>query len=272
MEEVFGFYSETVGGFWGAFLSMPLWFHFMVTAPMSLFLAWRTYYLAYGIVVGPGGVEAVPDQLIQKKGRKAIPSSGRIQLGSFASVEESLQEGFARVKSEEGARKLTRLKTEYDGLQSLLVGSKLEDTVLNLDRVAKLTSKLYQQGLGFLAQALSTAKQLDTSSPAILLEESKELEESLVKSKPGSTLHGMITERLEKNTKSLSIVKEFGEKLDEYFCQVGLCRDSIREIRLEVPELLGNKPQEELDRVMLELRTRVDFAQRVQKEYDKQGL
>ena len=42
--------------------------------------------------------------------------------------------------------------------------------------------------------------------------------------------------------------------------------------RLELPELVNHKVGEELDKVMLELRTRVGFAQKVQEELVRQGL
>jgi len=187
-------------------------------------------------------------------------------------TERKLKEGFEKSKSSQGLKYLSRLEEEYKSLKSLLDGSNIEDTVLNIGKVSKLILSLYQQGLSFLTKTLNIVKQLDTTSKDALLNERGELNSELKKLTPGSLLHGMVTERLSSNEKSLAIVKNYSEKLDEYFCQVGMCTDSIREIRLGIPELLDNKPKEEFDKILLELRTRVELAQRVQAEYNKQGI
>lgn len=217
-------------------------------------------------------VDTMPNQLIQKKNKPLITKTILELPIDSALTEERLRKGFEKIQSEKGLGYLSKLETEYKGLKLLLENGRIEETVLNLKRISKLTSSLYQQGLSFLSQALNVAEQLNTSSRDNLLAESEELKTELGRCTPGSTLYNMVTERLASNAKSLSTVKGYSEKLDEYFCQVGLCRDSIREIRLEIPELLGNKPKDEFEKVMLELRTRVELAQRVQAEYTKQGV
>ena len=216
----------------------------------------------------------MPNQLIQKKDRPPIDrvTKDAKDIATIAIKESSLKAGFEKFSFEKGLKYLNKLEVEYKGLNSLLLNSRIEDTVLNLKRVSKLTDSLYRQGLSFLSQILHVAEQTSTSSKEELLEESKELREELERSRPNSVLHRMIGERLEKNSQALSTVKAYSEKLDEYFCQVGLCKDSIREIRLGIPELLDNKPKEEYDKVLLELRTRVEMAQRVQAEYTRQGI
>jgi len=229
--------------------------------------------LVVGIVGEIGeGVVTMPNQLIQKKGKPLVREPVKeVPMSILLSVKK-LREGFEKVHLEEGLKHLARLEAEHKGLSTLLDSSGVEDTVLNLERVSKLTSSLYQQGLSFLAKALNVAEQLSASSKEDLVAESEELKTELGKCTPGSTLHNMVAERLASNTKSIRIVKEFHEKMDEYFCQVGLCRDSIREIRLGLPELIGNKPRDEFDKILLELKTRVELAQRVQAEYTKQGI
>ena len=259
-------------GFWHLFLEQPLWFHILFSIPFGIFILGRiTIPLVNSIVVGSATGEAtMPNQLIQKKNKPVIVRE--VKESSAAITEQRLRDGFNYAKSEEGLKYLTKLEEEYKGLRYLLDNSSIEDTVLNLKRISKLTSDLYQQGLNFLSQALNITQQLSTSSREDLITENKELKTELEKCKPDSTIHKLVTERLSHNAKSLSKVKEFREKLDEYFCQVGLCRDSIREVRLGIPELLGNKPKDEFDKAMLELRTRVELAQRVQAEYTRQGI
>jgi len=292
--------------FWKMFLGMPWWFYVFFVGPLGFFLLLRLVTPLLNSIIGSveakeekkeeveadisgliGTVVSVamattlldsvvgtkkevtmPNQLIQKKGK--LPIVGEIKTTSWTEV--SLREGFKKASSEVGLKYLARLEDEYKGLEGLLQGSKVDETVLNLERISKLSYNLYQQGLSFLTKALNIIEQLTTSSKDDLLGEKSELEVELGKLVPGSRLHGMVTERLANNEKSLAKIKEFKEKIDEYFCQVGLCRDSIREIRLGIPELLDNKPREELDRIILELKTRVELAQRVQAEYSKQGI
>lgn len=214
----------------------------------------------------------MPNQLIQKKNKPSVVRVRPEPSLNLALTEKKLREGFEKVNSEKGLNYLSKLEAEYKGLEYLLDGGKIEDTVLNLSRISKLTSSLYQQGLSFLTQALNITEQLRTSSKENLIAESEELKSELSRCTPNSTLYNMVTERLASNAKSLSTVKGYSEKLDECFCQVGLCRDSIREIRLSIPELISNRPKDEFDKIMLELRTRVELAQRIQAEYTRQGV
>jgi hypothetical protein len=273
MREVFGMLWQG----WGSLLSMPWWFHVLFSIPIVIFLIFKVVNLVISIV-GDFGVSSgeevatMPNQLIQKKDKSPIKERSYVPWVSVAPTEKKLRDGFEKAHLEEGLKHLTRLETEYKGLRSILDNSKIEDTVLNIERISKLTSELYLQGLNFLTQALNVASQLTTSSKEDLIAESKELEAELVKCSPGSTVYKMVTERLASNSRSLSTIKSLKEKVDEYFCQVGLCRDSIREIRLGIPELVGNMPKSEFDKVLFELRTRVELAQRVQAEYTRQGI
>lgn len=302
---------ELVWQVWGMWWNMPWWLHVIFTIPFVGFLVFQFIRLFSGIIgdiswkkeeqekvkkleipeTGEEIIEnilpavlaavvmqgltkgvAVPNQLIQKKGKTPVV---KVVLESplvLTLTEDKLKEGFNRAKSERGLGYLSKLEVEYRGLQSLLDNRKTENTLLNLDRISKLTGDLYQKGLNFLLKALNISEQLGTSSKEALLVESEELRSELNKCTPGSTLYNMVTERLASNAKSLSTIKSFSEKLDEYYCQVGLCRDSIREIRLGIPDLLSNVPKEELDKIIFELRTRVELAQRVQAEYTRQGI
>jgi len=230
------------------------------------------------------------NQLIQKKNKRPVGSqhpwdqglsekatadilsrTGGPDTANTISLEAKLQTGFTEKGLDEGLKVLLGLKKEYDTLEQLFVGRGTQDTLIDADKVRKLTGSLYLQGLKLLTQALDTAQQLGGTNTTVLELENKDLKEDLEKA-GSETLRGMIQERLDRNNKSLKIVKGYRDKLDEIFCQVGLSKDSIREIRLELPELLTHKPKDEMDKTLLELRTRIEFAQRVHEEYNRQGL
>jgi hypothetical protein len=163
------------------------------------------------------------------------------------------------------------LKKEHDALLPLLTNRAVADTLVNTDRLKTLTDSLYSQGLTLLLQTLDISQQVGATNTTALELENKELNEELERCNSPTT-KALIEERLSKNTNSLKLVKQHRDRLDEILMQVGLCKDSIREIRLELPELLNHKSQDDLDKVILELKTRIEFAQRVHEEYNRQGL
>lgn len=212
------------------------------------------------------------NQLIQKKNK---PPIGRdkpqpvVASPSITNLESKLQQGFGDFN--EGMLAFTGLKKEHDALLPLLTNRAVEDTLVNTDRLKTLTDSLYLQGLALLLQTLDISQQVGATNSTALELENKELNEELERCN-SQTTKALIEERLSKNTNCLKLVKQHRDRLDEILMQVGLCKDSIREIRLELPELLNHKAQDELDKVMLELKTRIEFAQRVHQEYTRQGL
>lgn len=216
-------------------------------------------------------VTPMVNQLIQKKDREPVRREA-VTSGSALTLEKRLEAGFTKAEFSEGLKVFSRIKKEHDLLRPLLQDSGALNSLVNLKRIGQLTENLYLQGLSRLMQALDISEQLGQTNADTLEVESRELKEKLEGHEPGSTLHNMITERLEKNAKGLKTVKEHRDRMDEVLMEAGLCRDSMREIRLELPELVGHRSKDELEKVMLELRTRIDFAQRVHEEYTKQGL
>ena len=212
------------------------------------------------------------NQLIQHKNKKPI---GRevpkpiIVSPSIINLESKLQQGFGNFN--EGMAAFLGLKKEHDALLPLLTNRAVADTLVNTDRLKTLTDSLYLQGLTLLLQTLDISQQVGATNTTTLELENKELKDELDKCAT-STLRAMIQERLGKNTNCLKLVKQHRDRLDEILMQVGLCKDSIREIRLELPELVAHKSQDDLDKVILELKTRIEFAQRVHAEYERQGL
>jgi len=207
---------------WNTLWGMPWWVHVLFTIPFVGFLVFQFIKLFSGIfggiswsmekpkkekevdidgiptmviasvVVGDllGSLvkeKGVPNQLIQKKGKTPIAKVTIEQPIDLSSTETRLRESFERIKSKKGLSYLSKLEIEYKGLQSLLSGKKIEDTVLNLGRISKLTSDLYQNGLNFLLKSLSISEQLGTSSREDLLAESEELKSELNRCTPSLT-------------------------------------------------------------------------------------
>lgn len=209
-----------------------------------------------------------PNQLLQDPNKKPIVR----QTSEVQSLEELLRKKLTASGHERSLKIFKSLQEEYLPVVLLLEGRTVDSSLLNVPKITSLVKDLYQTGLKFLAQGIEILGQLSATSTGTLGAEKKELEDNLQRYEPESSMHSLVSERLVKVSESLKLVKSYNDKMDELICQSELCRDSIREIRLELPKLVGQKPQDELDKVILELRARMDFAQRVQTEYKKQGL
>jgi hypothetical protein len=227
----------------------------------------------------------MPNQIIQDPNKKGDPNSFQLQWGkSIAkgldivpplpvvtlgpSERETKIEG---LNFPELQKAFNSLKSEYEGIGLLLNNNTLRtNKLVNIDRLKALSDELYSQGLNLLTPIIDLKQQLDRTDIGDLEEETKEL--ALVVETGSPRMKALLQERLEKNTNSLKLVKGFKDRINELLCQVKLCRESIREIRLELPEILNHTSSSELEKVMLELQTRVSFAQRVRNEYIRQGV
>ena len=214
------------------------------------------------------------NQLVQKAGKPPIVRErGELVYKSILRHEKVLDEGLPSTKSEKAPRLYASLKKEYSNLELLFTNNREVGVVLiNSIKVKSLTQELYLQGLGLMVRILNTLQQGDLTDVSVLKEDTASLEGDLSKLDPSSNLYSLVQERIERNTKSIRLLKQYTDRQEELLCEASLCRDSIREIRLELPELLGHKAKDETDKVLLELRTRVEFAQRVQQEYQRQGI
>lgn len=215
----------------------------------------------------------VPNQLIQDTNKQPIQKTKEEVLRQDSIIKEKeLKEGFTRLNFNEGLKAFQKLQSEYNNLGLVLVSKGINDALVNSKRISVLTSELYQQGLSLLIKVLNIYQQSGVTDTDSLISENKELEVELEKYNAGSTMRSLVSERISRNTNSLKMVKGSRDKLDELFMEAELCTDSIREIRLELPELMSGRPRDEFDKAMLELRTRMEFAQRVQAEYASQGI
>lgn len=215
----------------------------------------------------------VPNQLIQDSTKQPILKTKEEALRRDTILKErELEEGLTRLGFEGGLRVFGKLRDEYSNLGTILVSRGIDDALINSKRLSTLTSSLYRQGLGLLVKVLNTYQQQEVTDTDSLITENEELKGELSKYSTDSRMYSLVSERISRNANSIKTVKSFKDKLDELFMEVRLCIDSIREIRLGLPELMSSKPRDELDKALLELRTRMEFAQRVQAEYASQGV
>ena len=211
------------------------------------------------------------NQLIQKKNRPPIVKlESQVVYETNILVEKKLQSGFTSLDYQRGLKNFNLLKTEHDNLLKIYVNNNAITSLVNVERIKKLTDSLYAQGLHFLSTTLDLTQQLIPTDINSIVSENSELENQLETC--GDVLKSIIKERIDKNKKVLLSLKSYKDKIDELLAQVGLCKDSIREIRLALPELMSHKSKDEYDKVVLELDTRINFAQRVKKAYVEAGI
>lgn len=181
----------------------------------------------------------------------------------------NLTEQFNKINYTQGAIKFNKLSIEYENLNKIFTNN-IDTSLINVNKIKTLTTNIYNQGIGILNSILTIAQQLNNTNEKELTDELLELQENTSKFK-GKTLQ-LISERVDKINNSLKIVKGYKDKCDELLCEVGLCIDSIREIRLQLPELTSHRPKEEFDKIVFELGSRINYAQRLHDEYKRQGI
>ena len=202
------------------------------------------------------------NQLIQDPAKLKIPVSTTL-LNEFKTL------GFSR-----GERALQKLEEVTSDLKGIFTKNPdLEASLVNTSRIKELTDSLYLKGISFLSDTLRIARQSNPTSLLELTDQVEDLETQLEKyEEEKGTVYSLILERLGKNRSNLALIKKSSNRIDELLCHVGLCIDSLREICLELPELIGHKSRDDFDKITLELNSRIDYAQRVKAEYDKQGI
>lgn len=212
------------------------------------------------------------NQLIQKKVKRISINVmedfvlNQVVSNKVISLETAL------LNSLTGRNRITfdKLKGVYYNLDSIFA-SDIENSIVDVNKIKKLTVDVYTQGLNLLDRIKNLSLHVSANNFDILTEENKELTDELNKC-TSEKLRVMIKERLDKNTKNIDLVKKYNDQVDELLCQVGLCIDSLRGISLELPELINHKSKDEFDKILLELNTRIEFAQRVKAEYIRQGI
>jgi hypothetical protein len=211
------------------------------------------------------------NQLIQKKGKLPIVKPElQITLDSVTILEKKLFDGFTKLDNKSGEKSFVGLKSEFDNLKQIFNNSTIDSSIINVDKIKKLTSSLYLQGLKLLSSSLEHMTQLGMTDYVLMETELTCLEDEYKTC--SESLKPIVLERIEKNKSSLKAVKGYRDKIDELLCEAGLCKDAIREIRLKLPELMSHKPKDEFDEILHEINSRMSYAERVKKEYEKQGL
>lgn len=197
------------------------------------------------------------------------PIEVKVTLTTSKTLIENLQDA----KFEKGIKVYNSLKEEYDNV-TLLLNSRenINSTLIDLEKITKVTNEIYNKSQKFLLLALNIFKQLNVTSYDNLKVETEESKENLSSCKPESALYKTLTEVVDKNNKMLDLMKKNKDRIDELFGQVSLCKDAIMEIRLGLPELLHHQSTDELNKTITESKDRLNFAQRLLEEYKIQGL
>lgn len=220
-----------------------------------------------------GGALMAPNQLIQDPNKLPVK---RLETGTVwpsglpKTTDINLGRDFK--KYPEGLVAFKDLNEEYEGLSTIFKSRGLDNSLVNTKKIGDLASGLYTQGTSLLVKTLSLFQQRDISDLKEITDQTTELKSELTKYTEGTTMYSMISDRINKNTSSIKLVKGVQNQIDEALMQTGLCTDSIRELRLQLPSLMGHLPQDEFNKAITELNVRIDYAQRVQAEYRRQGL
>jgi hypothetical protein len=214
------------------------------------------------------------NQLIQNKNKSSVVKQSPPQIiphvDTILSLEKKLMGGFAQIQNSQGMKSFESLKSEYDLLQLVLQNSPQDNSIVDVAKIKKLTNELYPKGLKLLSSVMVTQKEMsniDIGNLEIDIAELKaEYDTCSEKLKP------VVQERINKINSSLETVKGFRDKTEELLNEAGLCKDTIRELRLKLPDLMSHKPKDDFDMIRHEIDKVIGFAERVKKEYDKQGI
>ncbi len=242
---------------------IPLWMVFLSGIPVLL----GAFNMVNYLIQDPNKQNKNQNQeqiiTIDKSVKTIVPKINNTKI--------DLRKEFEKVQFVRGTKSYTKLNDVYTKLDEIL-NSGTNDSIINIDKIKKLTSEIYIQGISILKQVLQIAQQTTVINVEELNNETQDLKNELSKCEINGTMYKIVNERIEKNSKLLSIVKKNNDNVDELLSQVGLYTDSLREICLELPELVNHKAKDDYDKIMIELDTRINYAQRVKEEYEKQGI
>jgi len=214
------------------------------------------------------------NQLIQNKNKSSVVKQSSQQtplpIDTILSLEKKLMGGFAQIQNSQGMKSFESLKSEYDLLQLVLQNSPQDNSIVDVTKIKKLTNELYPKGLKLLSSAMMTQKELSSIDIGNLEMDIAELKAEY--NTCSEKLKPVVQERINKINSSLETVKGFRDKTEELLNEAGLCKDTIRELRLKLPDLMSHKPKDDFDMIRHEIDKVIGFAERVKKEYDKQGI
>ena len=190
----------------------------------------------------------------------------------YLSLEDKVSSMLKDTNFAKGQKSFAELKAEHDGLVMLFAGSKVNDTLINVEKTKSATEDIYAKGLSFIEQAVTTSKQVDITNYDTLKMETDELGENIKDKAQDSALYKVLKQTIDKNNNILALVKKNKDHIDELLCQVTLCKDSIGEVRLTIPSLINYTSADDLQKSIAEVNQRVDFAQKLSNEFKAQGL
>lgn len=171
-----------------------------------------------------------------------------------------------------GVSSLEKLCSVKTSIKSIL--SEVSDTsksLLNVERVDKLVEDLYLQGLAIYSSIVDILSRGGDSSSKELNSEIEELQNRL-STETSDVVRKLLEERLGANKRNLSLSKGSTDRLEELLCYAGLCYDSLKEVYLKLPNITNLNARDSFDKAVIELKSRLEYAERVKKEYERQGI
>ena len=178
---------------------------------------------------------------------------------------------FNSISFPRGTKTLSKLNTTHSQILDIFKGQ-IDNSLINTDKMKSLELDIYNQGIKVLKQVFEIASQLQKSKVDELNTTHDELTKQLEELDKTSPMWSLTNDRLEINNKSLGMIKKYNDKIDELLCQVDLYNESISEMCLELPDLLNHTSKDDMSLKLVEINNRMEIAQKVKNEYDKEGV
>jgi len=217
------------------------------------------------------------NQLIQKPNKKKLtPSTPEVRfhptdISVVVSMETKLSNELTDCHFDKGIRAFQNVKSEMDHLKIIVDGAN-PTTLIDVGKTYKVATDIYSKCLNFLSLSLQIYGQLEGTDYDSLKAENQELKAKVSEHFDNPIIYKTLVQAVDKNDKIISLFKKNSDRIDELFAQISLCKDSIMEIRLTLPELLNHESKDDLDRALVESKDRIEFGQRLLEEYKAQGL
>lgn len=215
----------------------------------------------------------MPNQLIQDPKKLGILKTDTLTAKETVNKNTNSKIDFASINFDRGIKVANKLENIHRQILPVFINSSELNSLVDIEKMKKLELDLYNQGTNVLRQVYEIAQQLQQSKVDELKSTHDILKKQLDSLDPNKIgMFNLLQDRLEINEKSLSMIKRYNDHIDELLCQVELYIESISEMCLELPELLNHKTKDDMDKTLLELKSRIEIAQRIHDEYTKEGL
>ena len=187
---------------------------------------------------------------------------------------ETLESGFADIKSDEGLKAVKELVYEYDQLQQVLRRKKETDP-LSITHIPALAEETYRQGLSALADTLELARVVHSSDSQRLEAEIAEFEkdiESLKGDKAQAEQVKIKESTIASHKERLDMVNEQELKVEKLMYQTDRCEASLHRTRIELAALKADSSEASISAVTETLEQTINQTKEVQAELKRLGF